>query len=137
MVRITNVLTFKTTERAQKLLEIKERINLFIGAKPFPSLLPPWAHLSLSHSSSPSSLHQTPSYPYLPRRRRRRPAAGSGQTEEGASGEGEEGRREGGDRHGDPRARDLHGGEVDPRHGAGHGPPRIHHPGRPPRRGAA
>jgi hypothetical protein len=39
--------------------------------------------------------------------------------------------------HGDPRARDLHGGPVDPRHGAGHGPPRIDHPGRPPHRGVA
>lgn len=38
-------------------------------------------------------------------------------------------------RHGYPGARDLHGGQVDPGHGAGHGPPRIHHPGRPPRRG--
>ena len=40
-------------------------------------------------------------------------------------------------RYGDPLVRDLHGRQVDPRHRPGHGPPWIHHLGRPPLRGAA
>jgi len=40
-------------------------------------------------------------------------------------------------RYGDPLVCDLHGRQVDPRHRPGHGPPWIHHLGRPPLRGAA